>query len=473
MITVKAAGSVSAAWIALLPVLALCGHPALAAPPGAAGSVRNVELSANGSGLAASVPKIAVDPRDPQRLAVIWRYVSTAPFGSQPQSPQSWICHLSLSTDGGRHFADQTLDWRRPRTPRCNAPYVFYASNGDLYVGATLMGAGTAAHGRVPPFGRVVIRRSVDGGRTWSDTESVIATDSQSRFAANPAIPAAARLVPWDGASGVIDRQTGDIFASGGYPAPPGGAAHSQRFFAGSSDRGATWGPIRAFGGVGWPQRWDGDMAAAHGTFAVSYIADGAAGSHAPCPCVVFGTSRDGGRTLHRHYVTSVTNIDTLVHYPPLAADPVRKGAYSFALVSDDARQVSVWTTADDGNHWTTATLLQTADLVKVSRPALAYTSNGMLVVMWRGAHADGSFDVYVAAARQDLRFGGAVRLSTAPSHIPPALLSNYAVRGDFIDSVTAAAGRIYAAWTDWRTGAEGRVYFGSVPLGTVLAARR
>jgi hypothetical protein len=455
------------------------GNALAAAGPAAPGSsapgsppIRNVDLSDNGRRLAASVPKIALDPRDPAHIAVIWRFVPTASPGARHKASSDWVCHLSLSMDGGEHFSDRIIDWQRPRTPRCNAPYVFYASDGDLYMGATLVGADIGAHDRAPPFGRAVVRKSVDGGRTWSATVSVIATDSQRRFAPNPAIPAAARLIPWDGASGVVDRKTGAIFVSSGYPAPPGGAAHSQRFYARSTDGGRTWGPIRAFGSAAWPERWDGHMAAAHGEFAVSYIAGEVPVPHAPCPCVVFGTSRDGGRTLRRHYLVSVSNIDTLVHYPPIAANPVRHGVFSLALVPDDARQVYVWVSVDNGRHWAKTRLQEPADVVKTSRPALAYAPNGTLVAMWRGYHADGSFDVYVAGAPDGRHFHRAVRLSSVPSRIPEALLSNYAVRGDFINSVAANARLVCAAWTDWRTGTEARVYYGSVPMGSLLAAR-
>ncbi|MGH8328679.1 MAG: sialidase family protein [Steroidobacteraceae bacterium] len=333
--------------------------------------------------------------------------------------------------------------------------------------------ASEGPNGKKPPFGRAVIRRSNDGGRTWSSTVSVIATDSQSRFAANPAIPAAARLVPWDGASGVVDRETGDIFVASGYPAPPGGAAHSQRFFARSTDHGRTWGPIRALGAVKWPERWDGHLAAAHGELAESYIADDVPVAHTPCPCVVFGTSMDGGRAFTRHYLVSVRNIDTLVHYPPVAADPIRKGVFALALVSDDARQVFVWISADNGDHWTQTQLDEPADITKTSRPALAYAPDGTLVAMWRGYHADGSFDVYAAAAPDGRHFNAAMRLSTESSRTPGAMLTNYAVRGDFINSVAADDRFVHAAWTDWRSGAEARVYYGRLPMRLLLAPVR
>jgi hypothetical protein len=90
---------------------------------------------------------------------------------------------------------------------------------------------------------------------------------------------------------------------------------------------------------------------------------------------------------------------------------------------------------------------------------------------MWRGSHADGSSDVYVATARDGRHFRSALRLSTASSRIPQALLGNYAVRGDFINSVAANTRVIYGVWTDWRTGTEGRVYYGCVPMSLLLAA--
>ena len=52
-------------------------------------------------------------------------------------------------------------------------------------------------------------------------------------------------------------------------------------------------------------------------------------------------------------------------------------------------------------------------------------------------------------------------------------MLSNYAVRGDFIDTVAADVRFVHAVWTDWRSGQEARVYYGRLPIRLLLEAER
>jgi hypothetical protein len=438
------------------------------------GAILNIDLSHNGSGQAASVPDIALDPRDPLHIVAVWR--TTAMTTEPDTSSRRFVCHLSISTDGGASFADEVIDWKMSDTPQCNAPYADFAASGDLYIGATLAGLGPVN----PPagfhaFGRAVIRKSSDGGRTWSPVVSVIASDSLAKFAPDPSIPEAAKRTPWDGARGVVDRSTADIYVSGGYPAPPGGADHSQRFYSVSHDGGATWGAIRAKGSADWPQRWDGRIVAAHGKMALTYIAAAVPGVR-DCLCVVFATSTDSGVTLKRTLVTQVSHVDMLVHYPPIASNPSRGDDYAIGLSSDDRTGLTILTSSDGGSNWTeTEPVRMPAGVVRVSRPAITFTSDGTLIAMWRGHHLDGSYDVYMAAAPNGRNFAVPIRVTTASSLIPERLMSDYAVRGDFINVVKAGPDFVHAAWTDWRTGTEARVVYGRVPLGLLLgsAAKR
>jgi hypothetical protein len=435
-----------------------------------AGIILNIDISGNGPDQAASVPDIAIDPREPKHIVAVWRTVAMA-LEPNPTS-RRLVCHLSVSRDGGVSFTSEVIDWNMPETPICNAPYVDFGANGELFIGATLVEKGPLN----PPqgyhaFGRAVIRKSADGGHIWAPTVGVIASDSlaKGKFAPDPSVPDVAKLTPWDGARGIVNRSNGDIYVAGGYPAPPGGDAHSQRFYSVSHDGGATWDDIRAMGSADWPQRWDGRIIAAPGKMALAYIAGAAPGTH-KCLCVVFATSSDGGATLKRTLVTQVGHVDTLVHYPPLAADPGRPGAFAIALVSDDRAGLVIHTSSDDGATWTkTAPPSLPADVARVSRPAIAFTPGGTLVAMWRDQHADGSYDVYMAAAPDGAHFREPLRVSTASSRTPERLMSDYAVRGDFINVMKAGSDFMHAAWTDWRSTEEARVSYGRVPLSLLL----
>ena len=183
----------------------------------------------------------------------------------------------------------------------------------------------------------------------------------------------------------------------------------------------------------------------------------------------MFATSKDG-TDLKRTLVTRISHMDTLVHYPPLAADPSRKGTYAIALVSDDRTALTIFTSRDDGAAWTKIDpVAAPAGVVRLSRPAIAYTPQGALVLLWRGQHADGSYDVYMAAASDAQHFGAPVRVSDTSSRPPEALKSDYAVRGDFINVMKLGPDAAHAVWTDWRNGSEAHVVYGRVPLSDLF----
>lgn len=446
----------------------LCGVAvmAMAAAGAAAGPIVNLDLSGNSAAWAASVPDIAVDPTDPKHIVAIWREIAMPDSKNRP-----FLCHLAQSRDGGQTFARRPLAWDIPDAPTCNAPYVDFGAKGELYIGATLIEMGPVN----PPegwhaFGRAAIRKSPDGGKTWLPAVSVIDTGSFAKgaFAPNPAVPDIAKQTPWDGARGIVNRSTGDIYVAGGYPAPPDGAAHSQRFYAVSKDGGAHFGPIYAMGSPDYPQRWDSRIIAAPGKMALAYIA-GAAPGEKECLCVVFATSKDGV-ALKRSLVTKVAHMDTLVHYPPVAANPARTGEYAIALVSDDRTALRLMLSGDGGARWSeTVPVAAMADVARVSRPALAYTASGGLVLLWRGQHGDGSYDVYAAGAADGRHFGAPIRVTTQSSRPPEALKSDYALRGDFINVMKSGPDALHAVWTDWRTGNEGRIAYARLPLDVLL----
>jgi|GEM_PF-3240273 len=457
--------------LAMAMTTALTGavHAGTAWSAGAAGAdVINRRLSPGELTHAASVPAIAVDPRDPDRVAVIWRTLSTNVAATSGEG-REMRCYLSLSTNGGVRFSSQPLEWGTPDTPKCNAPDVDFDRDGKLLVAATLAGElPQNAPKDTPPPGRVAMRASADGGASWSPLVAPIATGMLDKFAPNPAVPEVAKKTPWDGARLYVDKADGTIIMSGGYPAPPEGAAHSQRFYVTSKDGGVSWAPIQAFGDLQWPQRWDGLIAAAHGRIAFAYMADHVPLTGVECLCVVFASGPHGGQVVH-HFVAASKEMDTLVHYPPIAADEKRENVYALAMIRKDRHSPDVMVTGDSGTTWQTVSAA-TVDgtVVRASRPALSYAPDGTLVLMWRGYYQDGAYDVFVAAAPDGKAFRPAVRLSTARSIVPTAFAKDYAARGDFINVVAASADYVHAAWTDWRTGM-GQVVYGRVPLAFLL----
>jgi hypothetical protein len=453
----------------------LLAHTGRAATP----AITNLNLSGETPGYAASVPVIAIDPANYRRIAVAWRLIDPL-GGSNATTPSNWQCHLSLSSDGGRTFQDQPLHWGITQFTRCNAPFVAFSPTGTLYAGATLTGAmpGHASPSvqtsRNPPAalpagfhpsGADGIARSDDFGKTWSETATPIASDMLDRFDVGPEIPLTAKQVPWDGARGVVDPQTGAIYVTGSFPARPGSPQFSQRFFALSRDGGKSFGRIKSFAVANWPDRWDGDIAAAHGTLAITYVAAVTPDKSAICPCAVFGFSQDGA-TFQRHLIAPANafDLDTLVHYPEVAADPARKGQFAVALIGPGRNGLSAMLTEDAGSHWRRLSAVLPPDVTTVSRPAVSFSPQGLLVLAWRGYHADGGYDIYAAAARRT-GMGPAVRVSTETSHLPKALERTYALRGDFHTTLAVDSNAAQFAWSDARSGTALEVYCARVPL--------
>jgi hypothetical protein len=445
-----------------------------------ASSLENIDLSGSHPDLAAGVPVVAVDANRPAHVAVAWRFIDPLPPpGTQPAAG-NWECHLSISDDGGKSFRDQVIAWHIASSTRCNAPWVAFSPSGDLYLAATLTGvppshaAGgappDAAEPRPHPTGTVGFMASHDDGRTWDAAVSAIPSNALDRFDTDASIPDAAKHVPWDGARGAVDSKTGTLYLSGAFPAPPGGAEHSQRFYSASTDGGKTFGAIRAFGSIDWPERWDGDIAAAGGDFVASYIGDATQQAAGRCPCAVVAWSHDGGKTLTHHWMAGADqlDVDTLVHYPELAADPRHRNRFALALISAKKDAVSVYVT-NDGNAWTKSTVTQPSDIATVTRPAIAFSPEGVLVVAWRGVRADGTYDIYAAASIDGRRFGRTARVSTQSSRTPDAWLKTYAVRGDFHTSIAASRTAVHVAWADARNGKDVRVVYARVALRDVL----
>jgi hypothetical protein len=317
------------------------------------------------------------------------------------------------------------------------------------------------------PDGTAAFAASSDGGRTWGPTVSVIPSHALERFETDESIPAAAKQVPWDGARGAVDLANRTIYISGAFPARPGEEEHSQRFYSASADGGKTFGPIRAFGNAAWPERWDGDIAAAGGDYIVSYIAAATPDPGRTCPCAVIAVSHDGGKTVTHELAADAAelDIDTLVHYPEVALDPGHRHHAALVLIAAKKTEVSVLVTANDGKNWTHLTIAQPDGVVSVTRPAVAFSPKSVLVAAWRGVHADGSYDIYAAASADGNTIGNAIKVSSEASRTPPAWVNTYAVRGDFHTSVAADAASAHLAWADARNGTDVRVYYARVPL--------
>jgi hypothetical protein len=438
--------------------------------------VGNIDISGDRSGLAAAVPVVAVDPHSSRRIAVAWRTIDPFAKPGQAGAAGNWLCHLSLSTDGGASFVDQELAWGLPKLSRCNAPFVAFDAKGAIYVGGTIAGAPqpplprpSSGEGEEAPIhadGAVAVMRSVDGGHTWSAAQTPIASGMLTEFAPTPGVPDAAKETPWDGARGVVDLSDNHLFVTGAFPAPIPGKLASERFYAGSTDGGRSYGKIHAFSTEGWPGRWDGDVAAAKGLFAFSYIGAGTPDAAAKCPCAIVGVSTDDGATAQRFLVATADqfNMDTLVHYPEIAADPARRGRFAVALINAQRSAAVAFVSVDAGKSWKSMAAPVPDGVTRASRPAIAFGPRGQLLLAWRGYHADGGYNIYASSLRGDA-MTQPVRVSSQSSHLPETLEKTYANRGDFHTSLAVGSDAIHVSWADARSEKDLRVYYARLPF--------
>ena len=351
---IRAVTAVALAW-----TLAAHSASAPAAPP------PNVNLSRLSPRFTAGVPMMAIDPTDPKTIVVIWRAFSLPLWepnsgGERPTAN----CFLSVSHDGGSTFAKQRLALTTDALPGCNAPFVVAGSDGAIHAGASVFSWGPPVKGGTWP-GHAAIVTSTDGGKSFGPPTVAVGTETVERFDAGimPIVPATP--TPWDGGRAAIDATTGTLFVSGSRAIPPGRPEHAQRYITASHDGGETFGRIHAIDFSDWPERWDGDFVSSYGTLAVAYVAASTPDAGVQCPCAIFETSIDEGKTFSRHLVARAAAFSTaeLVHYPQLAADRAHAGRFAFTLVAADRSAVKVMITNDGGATWRTVPVPQPAGI--------------------------------------------------------------------------------------------------------------
>jgi hypothetical protein len=159
------------------------------------------------------------------------------------------------------------------------------------------------------------------------------------------------------------------------------------------------------------------------------------------------------------------------VRYPIAAASPAKAGNYAVGVYQPDHQTVKVYYTSDNGATWKMATpkpIPAGVASANADQVAVGYTTDGRILLTWRGYRNPGSFNTFVAMMTGDT-FGPTIKVTPEPSIYPPLIyVGNYnptAGGGDFVNWVTGNNEYAFVATPYMPGGVVEDTYLARVPL--------
>jgi hypothetical protein len=217
----------------------------------------------------------------------------------------------------------------------------------------------------------VAVSTSKDGGLTWSSPVLTGTPVDRPFFAADLSTGA------------IYEASTSQLGANSegdpSLPPSPIGGPGGDRWLVSSRD-GVHWTDPKAFGGV--PSFPPGTfVTAAHGLFATAFSPTDPSLCGGTKGCTVFQTTSDSGATWSRHPLPVPPGSSGA---PLIAGDPKASGHFTVAVLNGGGTQFLVYQTKDSGTTWTGPTMI-TDDASKTHfHPWLAYSSTGVVGLMWQ-----------------------------------------------------------------------------------------
>lgn len=438
----------------------------------------------------AGEPMIAVDPTDPRHMIIVAMANLHMIGETPPVEPQqaatpirgrlageslpgstlrryhvtadSTVTMVAVTHDRGRTWKVRELPVRDATRNRCPDAFAAVGPDGTFYAGCEPRETAGEFYGS----SSVVV--STDKGETWGKPVEVVSSYTPERFAPDLK-PIFAAASPWDRPWIKVDQFTNIVYgaATGGNTGDP---PRTQGYVTASLDRGASFGTIYAFDSKEYPESGRGDLAAGHGVLAVIYPASSVpASENATCPCLVFGISRNHGKSFEHRALPS----DFLVQQGggpgggsglKLAVDPTNAGR--FALMRSVARntRLEVSITADYGKTWSTFAPAGQTPNATLTKPWIDYSRKGVLALMWRAVYPDRSCDIFSAASHDGGKvFTGPVKVSHASSPAPSRERGG-GLFGDDIQNLVADDDYVHMVWGDSRAGFQG-VWYSRLPI--------
>jgi hypothetical protein len=434
-----------------------------------------VGISGNGGNMNMGEPEIAVNPRNQNEL-----YVDGATFPvpliPNGKSPVPYTCEGWASDNGG-------LSWQPAPVPvhTCEDGEAVFGPDGTLYAGGdevtstSVVSCSTRGVIKIGTLCVLVpgvdpVLRSTDGGHTWTDSQHpVLAMGSTNlgKFTFASGHPSNTFDRPWL----AVDQSTNTVYAAGH------NLIDHEGFVTASTNEARSFGPIYAVDSPDYPSGglFGGTIAAARGVLGAAYSATRAPDGDVPpgvkCPCVIFETSTDQGKTFLRHVVPT-----TKAASPPdpfVAADPAAPGRFAVTILNDSGTQNQIYVTDDNGASWHGPTTVGAAGKNQLFKPWLAYGPSGQLALVWRVWHGSPNiapYDVWAAVGRDGGTkgevFGAPVRV-TAKGVAAAPYPAHYS-GGDDFSFIIPTKKYVHIGWGDSRdvnVGGGVQVWYARLPL--------
>ena len=472
-------------------------QPAIELPVEATNSYKGEEFLLIGNAVrGAGEPVIAINPKNPNNIIVAAmannHYVEGAPLGTGQQrvpgatvtyrnTPGSSISVYAISHDRGRTWSFIEDSFRDAFKMNTTADaFAGAGADGTMFIGAMNFFPQNATpemlalENEPDPgllFGQIDLSWSKDEGKTWSTPVHVMGQATHPLEYGPDVKPVFRGKTPYDRPFLETDISTGTIYVPGN--GTGGEPPHRETFLRASRDNGKTWGLVYAYDSQDYPQGGGSSKPrAAHGVLAVAYVSSSApASTGAKCPCLVFGASRDDGKTFERHVVQSSVPVARGFGgfgNPSLAADATHPGRYAVMALTEGNTEMQVYLTEDYGKTWKGPVRAGATPGATISKPDMAYSPKGELAVMWLAVNPDQTYTCWSSASHDGgSTFSKSIQISRSPSPARASIRMRGNNRdGDDLSSLAVDNDYVHIVWADGRAGFLGS-WYARVPLAS------